>query len=83
MFSLLCQNGARWIYNEFKCRIITNNRKHKKRGLRHRVRRKPKEAEKRVGIKSPRKLKGTFGNRIIMTGPKGNSEFCFPEALNI
>ena len=22
-------------------------------------------------------------NKLLMTGPKGNSEFCFPETLNV
>ena len=25
----------------------------------------------------------TFDNKHLMTGPKGNSEFCFPETLNV
>ena len=24
-----------------------------------------------------------MGNKHLMTGPKGNSEFCFPETLNV
>ena len=26
---------------------------------------------------------GLISNKHLMTGPKGNSEFCFPETLNV
>ena len=30
-----------------------------------------------------RKLNFTYDNKHLMTGHKGNSEFCFPETLNV
>ena len=31
----------------------------------------------------PQLKKFQFNNKHLMTGPKGNSEFCFPETLNV
>ena len=39
-----------------------------------------------VSAESPQKLNTTSSlcnNKHLMTGPNGNSEFCFPETLNV
>ena len=36
-----------------------------------------------VFLKAPSLLFLIYINKHLMTGPKGNSEFCFPETLNV